>query len=228
MDQITRDGFPLRAAEHSRARSAPRRGSGQAALRPRSPHLPASGHWPAPRHAQTPDASRSRHGGRMRLRAPFADTSNVNNDYRLVARTGVALLAVLLLAACAARPAPDFRGRWQPVNRFADAPVAIALQQQYLFYASPMDRTLKGMLERWAADAKMALSYQHPSDFTLHAAVATIRTPELASAAAQLGEAYAAQGVSVAVEGNRIVVRQGSTVVGPNASVAPPATGSGS
>ncbi|QNP40881.1 hypothetical protein [Lysobacter solisilvae (ex Woo and Kim 2020)] len=115
------------------------------------------------------------------------------------------------LAACATRPAPEFGGRWKPVNHYAEEPQEIPLQQAYAFYPSPMDGTLKSMLTRWARDSKMALSYLHPSDFTLHAGVADIRTSDLQQAAAQLSTAYAAQGVAVAVEGNQIVVRNAAT-----------------
>lgn len=131
----------------------------------------------------------------------------MKNPTRELARVAASLALVAIVAGCAARPAPDFSGRWRPVNRYADQPQPIPLHQQYLFYASPLDRTLKTMLSRWAKDAKMTLSYLHPSDFTLHAEVAGIRTSDLRSAAAQLSQAYAAQQLAVLVESNQIVVR---------------------
>ncbi|WP_460761857.1 hypothetical protein [Lysobacter fragariae] len=127
------------------------------------------------------------------------------------------LLCVALLSACATRPAPDFGGRWKEVNRYAEQPREIPLYQAYTFYPSPMDGTLRNMLVRWAKDSKMMLSYLHPSDFTLHSAVASIHTGNVTDAATQLTTAYAAQGVSVAVEGNQIVVRAAA----PAASSAP-------
>lgn len=116
------------------------------------------------------------------------------------------LMALAATTACATA-APEYGGRWKPVNRYADVPQEIPLYQAYAFYPSPMDRTLKTMLERWARDSKMTLSYLHPSDFTLHAAVAGIRTNSLQEAASQLTAAFAPQGVSIAAEGNQIVVR---------------------
>jgi hypothetical protein len=110
------------------------------------------------------------------------------------------------LTACAGRHAPDFGGRWKPVNHYADAPQEIPLHQAYVFRASPMDGTLKGMLTRWAADRKMTLAYRHPSDYTLTTPVARIDTPDIQVAAASLGSIYAPQGVSVAIEGNQILV----------------------
>lgn len=120
----------------------------------------------------------------------------------------LSLVVPLLLAACATPEAPDVRGRWRPVNRFAEAPQAIPLQQAYVYQASPVDGTLKTMLGRWAKDSHLNLSYLHPNDYTLHAPVAQIRTSSLEEAAAALSSAYAAQGVRIAVERPRIVVSQ--------------------
>ncbi|GAA4807330.1 hypothetical protein [Lysobacter hankyongensis] len=113
----------------------------------------------------------------------------------------------LVLSSCATRPAPDFGGRWKNINRFSEETQAIPLQDAYLFYASPMDRTLKNMLERWADDSNMVLTYRHPMDYTLYSAVAEIRTPSLQEALSQLNAAYASQQVSIGVSGNEIVVR---------------------
>ena len=112
----------------------------------------------------------------------------------------------MLLAACATPDAADIRGRWRPVNQFAETPVAIPLQQVYVYQASPADGTLKTMLSRWARDSKISLSYLHPNDYSLHAPVAQIRTSSLEQAAAALTAAYAAQGVRVVADGSQIVV----------------------
>ena len=121
------------------------------------------------------------------------------------------ILMIAVLASCATRPAPDIGGRWKAVNRFADAPQEIPLYQSYVFYPSPMDATLKNMLTRWAKDSGMTLSYKHPSDFTLHAPVAQLRTGSLQDAAALLTSIYAAQRVAVTVDGNQIMVRAADT-----------------
>jgi hypothetical protein len=114
---------------------------------------------------------------------------------------------IMILSSCATRPAPDFGGRWKTINRFSEETQAIPLQDAYLFYASPMDGTLKKMLERWAHDSDMVLTYRHPMDYTLYAAVADIRTPSLQEAVSQLNAAYASQQVSIGVSGGEIVVR---------------------
>jgi hypothetical protein len=120
------------------------------------------------------------------------------------------MLVVMAATTACASAAPEYGGRWKSVNRYADIPQEIPLYQAYAFYPSPMDGTLKTMLERWARDSKMTLSYQHPSDFTLHSAVAGIRTNNLQEAVSQLTTAFAQQGVSITTESNQIVVR-GST-----------------
>lgn len=122
----------------------------------------------------------------------------------------LAAAAVVIVAGCATRPAPDFGGRWKSVNRFSEETQAIPLQETYLYYASPMDGTLKAMLERWAKDNEMTLTYRHPMDYTLYAAVANVRTPSLQEAISQLNAAYASQQVAISVNGSEIVVRVSS------------------
>jgi hypothetical protein len=112
-----------------------------------------------------------------------------------------------LVTGCATPAAPEYGGRWRPVNRFSEAPQEIALQRAYLFYASPLDATLKTMLERWAADSKMTLDYHAPVDYTLYAPVAEVRTNDLASAVARLSDIYSEKRLAVSVESKRIVVR---------------------
>lgn len=81
------------------------------------------------------------------------------------------------------------------------------MQQAYVFYPSPMDRTLKTMLTRWAQDSEMTLSYLHPADFTLHVPVTQVRTGNLQEAVSLLTKIYAEQQVLVTASGNEIVVR---------------------
>jgi hypothetical protein len=119
----------------------------------------------------------------------------------------IAMSLVLALVACRTTPAPAFKGRWQPVNRFPATTQAIPIDPPYVFYASPMDGTLRQMLERWAKDAGMSVTYQHTVDFTLHADAARIRAENVPEALALLKSAYAAQRLEFAVENGRIVVR---------------------
>ena len=120
----------------------------------------------------------------------------------------VVLCLAMVMTACATRPAPNFRGRWKPVNQYADAPVTIPLHQSYVYAASPLDKTLKGLLTRWAQASKRTLSYLHSSDFTLYQPVQDINTASLEQAIAQLSNGYAPYGVAISVEAGQITVRQ--------------------
>lgn len=115
-------------------------------------------------------------------------------------------LLAALLAACATRP-PDFGGKWQEANRYADSTRAIPLRPAHVFAPSPMDGTLRAMLQRWSREAGLTLQYGLEQDYTLFAGVASIRSTDLRQAAAMLGEAYAAQRIEVVVEGGRLLVR---------------------
>jgi len=120
----------------------------------------------------------------------------------------VSVLVALLSCSCSTSPPADFAGRWTPVNHYAAAPEEIPLTQAYVFAPSPLDRTLKTMLSRWAADSNRALQYQHPSDFALYAPVTGIHTSRLPEALAMVNALYRQQRVDVTLDGNAIVVRQ--------------------
>ena len=117
-------------------------------------------------------------------------------------------LAALLSCSCATSPPPDFAGRWTPVNHYAAAPDGIPLAQAYMFVPTPLDRTLKTLLSRWAIDSNRTLLYQHPSDFALYGPVAAIHTSRLQDALAMLNALYREQRVDVGLDGDAIVVRQ--------------------
>lgn len=142
-------------------------------------------------------------------------------DFRTI-RLCVLVSAALATTACATRPAPDFRGRWKPVNQFASTPVALPLQQSYVYAASPMDRTLKALLTRWAKASKRTLSYLHSSDFTLYGPVQDVQTTSLEQAVSQLGTAYAPYGVAISVEAGQIIVRHTQQAVMSDPSEAAP------
>ncbi|WP_305804920.1 TcpQ domain-containing protein [Stenotrophomonas sp. YIM B06876] len=138
----------------------------------------------------------------------------------LLSKVGVAAVVAMMLAGCATTPAPDFGGRWKPVNRFANSTMEIPLYTNYVYQATPMDGTLKTMLERWAKDAGMTLDYRLSSDYTLYGAVSRIGTTNPQEAMTDVTAAYAMQGVSVSIVGNSIVVQAASSVAAPTASSA--------
>ncbi len=129
------------------------------------------------------------------------------NNKKWIFALASALLATAT-TACSTSTAPGVKGRWQPVNGFAETAEAIPIAKPDIFYVTPVDATLKGLLERWAKGSKKTLSYQHPNDFTLHVRAAGIRTANLSEALSALSAAYAGYEVSIALEGQAIVVIQ--------------------
>ncbi|WP_103075567.1 hypothetical protein [Solilutibacter silvestris] len=119
----------------------------------------------------------------------------------------LAMATAVLMSACTTTPAPEFGGKWRPVNRFADTAREIPLNPAYIYYALPMDGTLKGVLTRWAKDTHAGLAYQLSADYTLPAAVGQIRTADGAAALQQLAQVYAAQRIELAVENGAITAR---------------------
>jgi len=120
-------------------------------------------------------------------------------------------MVVIALTGCGAPAPKDYGGSWTPVNRFQSAPTEIPLSPAYTFYASPMDATLRSMLNRWASDNGLQLSYQIASDFTLHQPVSRIRTSDIQSAVSELSAIYAPQGIAIAADGKQIVVQAAGT-----------------
>lgn len=137
----------------------------------------------------------------------------------------VLLSTVLVIAGCATHPAPDISGRWKAVNRYAETTQEIPLSRAYVFSASPLDGTLKTMLERWSKDSKKTLSWLHPSDFTLSTPVADVHTSDLQEAIARLNSIYAPQQVAISVGNDQIIVQRGGSVAAANASASASAAG---
>lgn len=123
------------------------------------------------------------------------------------ALAGCLILTAVAMSGCATRSAPDIKGRWKPVNRFAETTEAIPLHQAYVFYPAPTDGTLRTMLARWARDSELTLTYLHPDDFTLHRPVTNIRTGDLQEAVSLLTRIYAAQQISITASQKEIVVK---------------------
>ncbi|MET3652058.1 hypothetical protein [Dyella japonica] len=144
-------------------------------------------------------------------------------------KTLVIASTVLLLAGCATPPAKDYSGKWKPVNRYQQAPTAIPLNGEYVYYATPMDGTLRTMLRRWAKDSGMQFSYQLQADYTLSQPIASIRTTDVHRALAEVNTVYGPQGVQVYARGNEITAKPASaSKVSPNPVAAPPMeTGAG-
>jgi hypothetical protein len=119
---------------------------------------------------------------------------------------GILLSGMLVLTGCGAPAPKDFGGPWRPVNWFPTSTTAIPLNQEYEFFASPMDGTLKNMLARWAKDSRLTLSYRLSNDYTLTTQASQIRTLNIRVAVGQLSAIYAPQGISIAVTDRLIEV----------------------
>lgn len=117
-----------------------------------------------------------------------------------------AVVVVSLLAACGVKPAPDFRGRWRPVNELDATPRPIPLQPVQRFFVLPADRTLKDVVDRWAKESGRRAVYRAPTNFSVHVDAAKVSAATLETAAAQLADAYRAQGVQIVVERRSIIV----------------------
>lgn len=134
-------------------------------------------------------------------------------------RAAIAMAAMIALAGCSTPALRDYGGRWKPVNRFPASTTEIPLASAYVFYASPLDGTLKALLTRWARDTGLQLNFRLGADYTLVAPVATIRTGDLRQAAAELSAVYAAQGISITTEPGQLVVQPVSVASTPSSSL---------
>lgn len=123
-------------------------------------------------------------------------------------RMGAMAAMAFLLASCATPVPPEAKGKWVPVNRYAEKPVEIPLNPKHLYQPTPADGTLKSMLDRWANDLGVELVYQHPNDYTLHSLVAEIRTHDPMQAISAVSRAYAEQGVVITLDSKRMLVRR--------------------
>ena len=115
------------------------------------------------------------------------------------------LTTALLLVGCAVPTAKDYSGKWKPINRYQQAPTAIPLNGAYVYYATPMDGTLRTMLRRWAKDSGMKFSYQLQADYTLPQPIASIHTTDIRQALANVNNVYSTQGVQVYTLDNEII-----------------------
>lgn len=133
---------------------------------------------------------------------------------------GAACICLVGLVGCASPQPRDFTGAWRPLNRFAAISERVELRAPYVFRATPLDATLKGMLTRWAGDAGVRLDYRLSYDLTLHQPVERVRAERLADALAQLADVFAAQQVGITLAEDRIVVatRIGASVEDPPSS----------
>ncbi|WP_267224922.1 hypothetical protein [Dyella silvae] len=136
----------------------------------------------------------------------------------------LAVVALLLpITSGCGSTAKDYSGRWKPINRYQSAAAAIPLNPQYLYYATPMDGTLRTMLRRWAKDSGKQFAYHLQTDYTLSQPVAAIRTTDIQQALDQLNAIYGSYGIRLSAEGGQLIATTASDINTPSSK--PPAAG---
>ena len=116
-------------------------------------------------------------------------------------------LSALFLTSCGITQPVNFpQNSWKPMNDFPNDITEIPLTRQKLYQPLRLDVSLKGMLQRWARQANLSLSYRHNSDFTLYHGVAKIQQPNIEEAIRELNEAYQHRGVDIRLVDNHILV----------------------
>lgn len=113
---------------------------------------------------------------------------------------------VSVAAGCHRQVAPDFHGRWRPLNQRPVQPHKIPLHPGIRFAVEASDRTLKTTLERWTVAAGYRLEYRHSYDYGLHAGTDGIDAATLAEGVALLDRAYRPQHISISTRGKAVVV----------------------
>lgn len=101
----------------------------------------------------------------------------------------------VLCAGCASDV--KVAGNWRPVNVLDAAPRAIEQAPEVQFIATPIDRSLRSLLTRWAREGNLALEFKIDTDYSLSAKAASIRAGSIHAALEALNQAYADSGVQI-------------------------------
>lgn len=117
------------------------------------------------------------------------------------------LISMILLAniGCTANEVPDYPKNWRPMNELADTTQVIPLKKQHIYRVTPLDTTVKGLLNRWGEEAKMPVVYNSDYDFTVFKPLLQIQTENIEEALAQLSQLYESQNI-VFREQNGVIV----------------------
>lgn len=116
----------------------------------------------------------------------------------------------IMVAGCGSTtPPPDFSDSWKPLNAYSKNIQEIPLSRPYRFTSLPIDRTFKGLLERWALDAGAQIDYRHNVDYSLSYKVSEIDEVQLEDAVMRLDSLYSGYGVSVQMNGKYKIIVTG-------------------
>ncbi len=105
--------------------------------------------------------------------------------------------AAMLVIACSAPQAPDFEGRWKPLNQFEKKIRVIPKTRPYAYEVIQLDTTLASVLERWALDSKVKFKSSCDSDYSLPTSITQLKAPTLEQGIKQVNDIYLQQGVQV-------------------------------
>lgn len=125
------------------------------------------------------------------------------------------LISVILLTntGCTTHKVPDFPQNWRPLNELPATTQAIPLNIAHVYRITPLDVTVKGLLNRWGEEAKMPVVYNSAYDFTVFKPLLQIQAEKLEEALAQLSQLYEAQNIVFRVQDGVIVAFDKQNVV---------------
>ena len=116
-------------------------------------------------------------------------------------------LACVLLAACGSAPAPrSFGSSWRQVNAFTPQVQVLPFQTGHVYAVRPLDRTLKGLLQRWAKESGHTLDYRASADFTLSVQTADVHSSTLGDALSCLNAIYQPYGAELVLTADNGIV----------------------
>ncbi|XXQ67832.1 hypothetical protein ACKLNO_09450 [Neisseriaceae bacterium B1] len=108
---------------------------------------------------------------------------------------------------------PDFPKNWRPINELPEVTQVIPLNRPHVYRVTPLDATVKGLLNRWGEEAKMPIVYDSAYDFTVFKSLLQIQTENLEEALVQLSQFYEAQNIVFRVQDGVIVAFDKQNVV---------------
>jgi hypothetical protein len=119
--------------------------------------------------------------------------------------SGVVLISLMLMG-CGTPRAPDYSGRWQPVNGYTQSVKELPLRRPYYFQALPVDLSLKELLARWGREGNANLVYQAAKDFSLSLDVAQIKAASLEEAVVRIDAIYRPYDIQVLLTPERQLI----------------------
>ena len=121
-------------------------------------------------------------------------------------RTVLPCAFVLTLVACASPKSPQPDSDWQSMNVFKPDVKVLPLRVPYTFSALPIDATLMAMLQRWANDSSIKLSYQCGDDFSIPSRLLLSRVSTLRAALSETSSFYSDYGLNLDLSADKSIL----------------------